>query len=138
VVVVRERAVEKALKARTTSARSSSCRRMPARQVERDRATSSVRAGTSQHFPIPICLIARLAVDRGGQGRGRGAALLLDALQRAVGAAELVGIRAVVVHALDDEAARFYEHFSFAPVGDEPRTLMVALAAVRTVLRTAS
>jgi len=103
-------------------------------QVERNQATSSVRAGTSKHFPIPICLVARLAVDLGSQGRGLGAGLLLDALRRAVGAAELVGIRAVVVHALDDEAAGFYEHFSFAPVGAEPRTLMVPLAAVRTVL----
>lgn len=103
-------------------------------QVERDQATSRVRAGTSKHFPIPICLVARLAVDLTSQGRGLGAGLLLDALRRAVGAAELVGIRAVVVHALDDEAARFYEHFSFAPVGAEPRTLMVPLAAVRAVL----
>jgi len=103
-------------------------------QVEQDQATSSVRAGTSKHFPIPICLVARLAVDRGSQGRGLGAGLLLDALRRAVGAAELVGIRAVVVHALDDEAARFYEHYSFAPLGDEPRTLMVPLVAVRAVL----
>ncbi len=103
-------------------------------QVEQDQATSGVRAGTSKHFPIPICLVARLAVDRSSQGRGIGAGLLLDALRRAVGAAELVGIRAVVVHALDDEAARFYEHFSFAPLGDEPRTLMVPLAAVRAVL----
>jgi GNAT superfamily N-acetyltransferase len=107
-------------------------------QVERDQATGAVRAGTSKHFPIPICLIARLAVDRGAQGRGLGAGLLLDALRRAIGAAELVGIRAVVVHALDDEAARFYEHFSFAPVSDEPRTLMVPLAAVRAALRTSS
>jgi GNAT superfamily N-acetyltransferase len=43
-------------------------------QVERDQATSSVGAGTSRHFPIPICLIARLAVDRDSQGRGLGAA----------------------------------------------------------------
>lgn len=106
-------------------------------QVERDHATGSVRAGTSKHFPIPICLVARLAVDLASQGRGLGAGLLLDALRRAVGAAELVGIRAVVVHALDDEAARFYEHFSFARIGDEPRTLMVPLAAVREVLGTA-
>jgi GNAT superfamily N-acetyltransferase len=103
-------------------------------QVERNQATSSVRAGTSKHYPIPICLVARLAVDRESQGRGLGADLLLDALRRAVGAADLVGIRAVVVHALDDEAAAFYEHFSFAPLGGEPRTLMVPLAAVRAVL----
>lgn len=107
-------------------------------QVERDQTTSSVRAGTSKHFPVPICLIARLAVDLSSQGRGLGAGLLLDALQRAVGAAELVGIRAVVVHALDDEAARFYEHFSFAPVSDDSRTLMVPLAAVRAVLGVAN
>jgi GNAT superfamily N-acetyltransferase len=104
-------------------------------QVERDRVTAEVRAGTSAHFPIPICLIARLAVDGATQGKGFGAALLLDALERAVSAAELVGIRAVVVHALDAEAASFYRHFSFAPIGSEPRTLMVPLAAVRRIVR---
>lgn len=104
-------------------------------QVERDHATVEVRAGTSTYFPIPICLIARLAVSREAQGVGLGAGLLLDALERAVTAAELVGIRAVVVHALDDEAASFYRHFSFAPVGSTPRTLMVPLAAVRRIVR---
>jgi GNAT superfamily N-acetyltransferase len=104
-------------------------------QIERDGVTSEVRAGTSAHFPIPVCLIARLAVDRQAQGKGLGAGLLLDALQRAVGAADLVGIRAVVVHALDDQAASFYEHFGFAATSSEPRTLMVPLAAVRRTVR---
>lgn len=81
------------------------------------------------------CLIARLAVDRDAQGEGLGAGLLLDALERCVSAAELVGIRAVVVHALDDEAAGFYEHFGFAALAAESRTLMVPLAAVRRLLR---
>jgi len=100
-------------------------------QVERDQATSSVRAGTSKHFPIPICLIARLAVDRGSQGRGLGAALLLDALRRAVGAPELVGFALWSSMRWTTRPWQFYEHFSFAPVGDEPRTLMVPLAAGR-------
>ncbi len=104
-------------------------------QIERDRTTGVVRAGTSPRFPIPICLIARLAVDRTAQGRGVGAGLLLDALERAVGAAELVGIRAVVVHAIDDTAASFYEHFAFQPLADEPRTLMVPIAAVREIVQ---
>lgn len=104
-------------------------------QVEHEHVTSAVRAGTSAHYPIPICLIARLAVDREAQGKGLGAGLLLDALERCVSAAELVGIRAVVVHALDDEAASFYEHFGFAALANEPRTLMVPLAAVRRTLR---
>lgn len=78
-------------------------------------------------------MIARLAVDAGDHGKGLGAALLLDALERIVAASELVGIRAVVVHAIDDAAA-FYEHFAFKALADEPRTLMIPMAAVRDVL----
>ena len=103
-------------------------------QVEHQDATPGVSAGAAQRFPIPICLIARLAVAETEQGRGIGADLLLDALRRILAASQLVGIRAAVVHAIDDDAARFYARFGFAPLAEAPRTLMVPLHAVRTVL----
>lgn len=103
-------------------------------QVEHQDATPDVSTGAARQFPIPICLIARLAVATTEQGRGLGADLLLDALRRVLAASQLVGIRAVVVHAIDDDAARFYARFGFTPLAETPRTLMVPLQAVRNVL----
>ncbi len=70
--------------------------------------------GLARH-PIPVMLLARLAVEKEVQGRGLGAALLQDALARTLQAADIAGIRAVIVHAKDDNARRFYEHFDFDP-----------------------
>lgn len=106
-------------------------------QVEQGKATSEVKSGTSKHFPIPACLIARLAVDRSEQGIGLGRSLLLDALQRTERASQSVGMRAVLVHALDEEAAAFYERFGFKPTSPEPLTLMVPLEAVSRTLAAA-
>lgn len=100
--------------------------------VDRSEATAAVQAGTPSRFPIPICLLARLAVDRGAQGRGLGSRLLLDALRRALVAGDQIGIRAVVVHAIDAQAARFYRQFDFTPLDDTAHTLMVPLAAIRS------
>jgi GNAT superfamily N-acetyltransferase len=105
-----------------------------ASQVEQGEATSEVQRGTSRHFPIPVCLIARLAVDRSAQGIGLGRSLLLDALQRTKHASRSVAMRAVLVHALDDEAAAFYARFGFQLATAKPLTLMVPLEAVRRVL----
>jgi GNAT superfamily N-acetyltransferase len=65
--------------------------------------------------PVPVMLLARLAVDNATKGEGLGAALLHDALARTLQAADIAGIRAVIVHAKNDEARRFYEHFDFDP-----------------------
>jgi predicted N-acetyltransferase YhbS len=105
-----------------------------ASQVEHGEATSGVRRGASKLFPIPVCLIARLAVDRSEQGVGLGRSLLLDALRRTDRASRSVAMRAVLVHALDDEAAAFYARFGFEPASAEPLTLMVPLEAVRHTL----
>ena len=67
-----------------------------------------------------------------GAGRGIGAALLSDALVRVVGASEQVAVRAVVVHAVDEGAASFYERFGFRALSAAPRTLMVTLLTLRT------
>ena len=87
--------------------------------VAKEAAPARVAKGLARH-PVPVALIARLAVDRGMQGRGLGAALLKDALRRIAGAADIVGIRAVLVHAIDAEAGRFYARFGFeeTPIDD--------------------
>jgi GNAT superfamily N-acetyltransferase len=105
-----------------------------ASQVERGAATENVQRGASKHFPIPVCLVARLAVDRSEQGVGLGRSLLLDALQRAERASRAVAMRAVLVHAVDREAAGFYERFGFRPAATGPLTLMVPMEAVRRTL----
>jgi GNAT superfamily N-acetyltransferase len=100
-------------------------------EVERTEATDAVRRGLSRHFPVPVAILARLAVDRRDQGEGLGAALLDDALRRVRRAAEDVAVRAVVVHAIDAGATRFYERFGFRALTAAPRTLMVTLAELR-------
>lgn len=105
-----------------------------ASKVEQSEATDDVQRGTSKHFPIPVCLIARIAVDRSEQGIGLGRSLLLDALQRTERASRSVAMRAVLVHAIDEEGADFYARFGFKPASAEPLTLMVPLDAVRRVL----
>ncbi|MBF0239178.1 MAG: GNAT family N-acetyltransferase [SAR324 cluster bacterium] len=64
-------------------------------------------------YPVPILLIARLAVDIQEQGKGMGKGLLKDALGRAIQASEIAGLRAVVVHAKDEQAKAFYERYDF-------------------------
>lgn len=105
-----------------------------ASQVEREEATREVRHGTPRHFPIPVCLIARLAVDRSVQSIGLGRSFLLDALRRSERASRSVAMRAVLVHALDEDAAAFYARFGFKPVSADPLTLMVPVEAVRRTL----
>ena len=100
-------------------------------EVQHEQASPAVRRGMSKHYPIPVALVARLAVDVGFQGRGIGALLLRDALTRVIAAAEQVGIRAMLVHAISDQAAAFYMRFGFKPLSDEPRTLMITLEELR-------
>jgi GNAT superfamily N-acetyltransferase len=106
-----------------------------AAQVEHEQATSSVRQGLSRHFPIPVALIARLAVTTQHQGAGLGRSLLLDALQRVLQASDQLAVRAVTVDVLDDRATSFYRRFGFESSPLAPRTLMTRLDAVRRTLR---
>jgi predicted N-acetyltransferase YhbS len=80
--------------------------------VSLEDAPQSVKSGLPRH-PIPVILLARLAVDSAEQRVGLGAALLKDALLRTIQAAEIAGLRAMLVHAKDDSAKRFYEKFGF-------------------------
>jgi GNAT superfamily N-acetyltransferase len=100
-------------------------------QLDHHEATPETSKGPSQQFPILVAILARLAVDVGQQGQGIGAGLLNDALMRAIRASEEVAVRAVVVHAVDGKACSFYERFGFRALADAPRTLMIALAALR-------
>jgi len=82
--------------------------------VSLEEAPQTVKSGLPRH-PIPVILLARLAVDSAEQGSGLGAALLKDALLRTIQAAEIAGLRAILVHAKEDPAKRFYEKFGFEP-----------------------
>jgi GNAT superfamily N-acetyltransferase len=84
--------------------------------------------------PIPVVVLARLAVDQAYQGRGLGRALFRDSAQRVVNAADVIGIRGVVVHALSEEAKAFYLALGFDPSPNDPMTLMVTLQDLRAVL----
>ncbi len=77
--------------------------------------------------PIPVMILARLAVDRSFQGRGIGSGLLRDAILRTLQAAEIAGIRALLVHAVSPEAKRFYERAGFRASSIDPMTLMIPL-----------
>ena len=105
-----------------------------AAEVRHGAASAKVRAGMSRHFPIPVALLARLAVDGRRQGSGVGAALLLDALRRVIRASDDVAVRAITVDPIDERAASFYRHFGFEPSPLSDRTLMVALQTARRVL----
>lgn len=84
--------------------------------------------------PIPVAVLARLAVDHDWQGRGIGRALFRDAACRVAQAANAIGIRGIVVHAISEEAKRFYLTLGFDASPREPMTLMVTLSDIRAVL----
>jgi GNAT superfamily N-acetyltransferase len=94
------------------------------------------KAKTRQNMPneVPVVVIGRLAMDKGFQGRGIGHGLLKDALLRALNASELVGVRAIVVHAIDEEAAKFYTRIGFLPSPLNPLTLMLPVETVQQAL----
>jgi GNAT superfamily N-acetyltransferase len=84
--------------------------------------------------PIPVAVLARLAVDRDWQGRGIGRALFRDAARRVAHAGEVIGIRGIVVHAISEEAKNFYLALGFDASPSEPMTLMVTLSDVRAAI----
>jgi GNAT superfamily N-acetyltransferase len=84
--------------------------------------------------PIPVAVLARLAVDLDWQARGIGRALFGDAARRVAHAADAIGIRGIVVHAISEEAKNFYVALGFEQSPREPMTLMVTLSDVRAAL----
>lgn len=99
---------------------------LAAGSVRHEDATERVRKGLARH-PIPVILLARLAIDVSLQGKGIGPALLKDALLRAANAADTIGARALLVHAKDDDAKGFYEHFDFEPSPSDPYHLLLIM-----------
>jgi GNAT superfamily N-acetyltransferase len=79
--------------------------------------------------PIPMAIVGRLAIDLSQQGKGLGVALLQDAVSRVRQAADIMGIRGVLVHAISDDAKRFYEHHGFISHPNAPMTLVLSLAS---------
>jgi GNAT superfamily N-acetyltransferase len=89
--------------------------------------------GLARH-PVPVMVLARLAVSRDWQGKGVGPALLKDAMLRTLHAAEIAGIRAIAVHAKDQVARAFYERFGFVSGPTDPLHLYVLTKEVRKIL----
>jgi GNAT superfamily N-acetyltransferase len=88
--------------------------------------------------PLPVVLLARLAVDQATQGQGLGDALLIDALRHCVELADKVGIHAVEVDAIDRQARAFYEKYGFVPLPDSELHLFLPVATIRDSFKTGS
>jgi len=96
-----------------------------------DDVPQDLRRGIGK-YPVPVVVLARLAVDTACKGRGLGGCLLADALGRVLDVSEQIGVRAVVVNALDIEARAFYVHMGFLEMTDDPLHLFLP---VETILR---
>jgi GNAT superfamily N-acetyltransferase len=106
---------------------------LAAGSVAHSEATERAKKGLARH-PIPVILPVRLAVDISLQGKGLGSALLKDALLRTAQAANTIGARALLVHAKDDSAKGFYEHFDFEPSPSDPYHLLLIMKDLRRIV----
>lgn len=84
--------------------------------------------------PLPVMVVGRLAIEKGWQGRNIGRGLLRDAVLRTLQAAEIGGIRAILVHAISEDAKRFYERYGFSASPIEPMTLMITISDAKKAL----
>ena len=106
---------------------------LAASAVEKRRVSS--RVGRNMPEPIPVILLGQLAVDTDYQGRRLGSDLLIDAAQRALAAADVIGARAIVVQAIDEPAKAFYGRFGFRPFSNrEPLMLLLRLSELKALL----
>jgi GNAT superfamily N-acetyltransferase len=108
---------------------------LAAGQVEYADAPERLREGLARH-PVPIMLLARLAVHKDWQGKSIGRALLRDSVLRTIQAANIAGVRALAVHAKDDNARQYYEQFDFIPSPTDPLHLFVLLKDLRKIVGT--
>ena len=103
---------------------------LTAGQVDTLEAPERVRKGMGQ-YPVPVVILARLAVAQQDQGRGIGVGLLQDAIRRTTLIAEHAGIRAMLTHPIDDDAARFYTRFGFVASPLREQQLLLLLKDAR-------
>lgn len=103
-------------------------------EVAYEGAAPRLKQGLARH-PVPVMLLARLAVDHRYQAQGVGAGLLKDAVVRTLGAADIAGIRALIVHAKDDAARAFYERFDFVSSPSDPLHLFALTKDLRSAAR---
>lgn len=103
-------------------------------EVAYDDAPDRLIKGIARH-PVPLMLLARLATDQRWQHKGVGKGMLKDAMLRTLNAADIVGIRALAVHAKDDNARAFYEHFDFLPSPTDLLHLYLLMKDLRQAVR---
>lgn len=102
-------------------------------QVDTLEAPERVRKGMAR-YPIPVVILARLAVSTSDQGRSIGRGMLQDAIRRSLIIAEQAGIRALLTHPIDEEAARFYERFGFEPSPVREQQMLLLLKDARRLV----
>jgi GNAT superfamily N-acetyltransferase len=102
-------------------------------EIAFDDAPERLGKGLARH-PIPVMLLARLAVSNAWRGQGLGAGLLKDAMRRTAQAADIAGIRAFAVHAKDDAAAAFYRRIDFLPSPTDPMHLFLLMKDLRRAM----
>ena len=103
-------------------------------QIDTFEVPERMRKGMG-HYPLPVVLLARLAVSTSAQGRGLGWGLLQDAIARTVLISEQAGVRAMLTHPLDQEAAAFYTRFGFVPPPLRAQQLLLLLKDARQLLK---
>lgn len=99
-------------------------------QVDTLEAPDRIRKGVGQ-YPVPVVILARLAVSREHHGRGMGVGMLQDAIRRTLVIAEQAGVRAMLTHPIDEDAARFYARFGFLASPLRERQLLLLLKDAR-------
>ena len=102
-------------------------------QVDTVEAPERIRQGMGR-FPLPVVILARLAVTRENQGRGLDVGMLQDAIRRTLVIAEQAGIRAILTHPIDEDAARFYTRFGFTASPLRQQQLLLLLKDARKIL----
>jgi GNAT superfamily N-acetyltransferase len=106
---------------------------LTAGSVRSEESPARITIGLAKH-PIGVILLARLAVDHTEHGAGRGRTMLVDALSRAMSAADAIEARAMLVHAIDEDAVAFYRKFGFEPSPLDPKQLMLLMKDLRATL----
>lgn len=101
--------------------------------VTKEQSPQRIGKGLANH-PVPVIILARLAVDKTEQGAGLGKGLLQDALLKVIHAAEIIGGRALLIHAKNEQAKSFYERFGFESSPIDPFHLYLLLKDIRKTL----